>query len=199
MFALSSRRMSSLLALAVPNSCSENHKRGKRYLIFTPSTQWGVFATVSVPLHPEATVSVAWFFEANYYIVDNTTYYQPLLGDIAVNGRQSRSAIHSPGMFTRAYVYTFAEAMLEKHGFSGKECLLRAICENSHISTLHSGIIGDLLHFVLTPSTSLSEESVEDTYYEAEYYGLERQCHQYEHDCPSNPLDFISVFIENIK
>ncbi|CAG9791029.1 unnamed protein product [Diatraea saccharalis] len=75
----------SLLALAIQSCCSETLKREKRYLIFTPFTQWGVFATISIPLHPEATVSVAWFFEANYYNVDNSTYFEPLLGDIAVS------------------------------------------------------------------------------------------------------------------
>ncbi|CAK1542055.1 unnamed protein product [Leptosia nina] len=174
----------------------EVHTRQRRYLIFTPSTQWGVFATVAVPLDTEATVSVAWFFEANYYTVDNATYYEPLLGDIEVarNGKQRR-AIDTRNIVTRKYFYTFIENMLEKHGHPGRSCLLRAICENATSHFLHNGILGDVLHLVLTPSTSISEELIEDSYYEAEFWGLEDKCHFYAEACPISPLDYISIII----
>ncbi|CAH2087605.1 unnamed protein product [Euphydryas editha] len=170
-------------------------KRQRRYLLFTPATQWGVFATVSVPLHPESLVSVAWFFEANYYSVDNATYFEPLLGDIgAPNIRHLRSVKDSRPILTRRSLYIFIEDMLERHGYPGL-CLLRAICENAS-QFLHNGVLGDLLHLVLTPSSSMSEDDIEDCYYEAEYWGLEGKCDDYVYLCPSNPLDRISVTLK---
>ncbi|KAL4717315.1 hypothetical protein ACJJTC_017202 [Scirpophaga incertulas] len=189
----------SVLVLAVLNGRCETHKRQKRYLIFTPATQWGVFATISIPLHPETTVSMAWFFEANYYTIDNATWYQPLLGDVQFNQGRSRRTSDSEEMFTRTHVYASIESMLQKHGYPGRWCLLRSICENASIHTLHNGVVGDLLHLILTPSSSAEEEELEDAYYEAEFYGKEDQCRKYYTNCPSSPLDFISVFIEQIK
>ncbi|CAH0718165.1 unnamed protein product, partial [Brenthis ino] len=170
-------------------------KRQRRYLLFTPSTQWGVFVTVSIPLpHPETLVSVAWFFEANYYNVANASYFEPLLGDVEIGSvRRHRSVQDTTHILTRQGAYIFLESMLKKHGYPGRPCLLRAICENSS-QFLHNGVLGDLLHLVLTPSSSLEEE-IEDCYYEAEYWGLEGKCDYYKHSCPKNPIDSISINI----
>ncbi|XP_038222139.1 uncharacterized protein LOC119839771 [Zerene cesonia] len=174
------------------------NSRQRRYLIFTPSTQWGVFVTIAIPLESESTVSVAWFFEANYYNVANASYFEPLLGDIEIpSKREQRSTIETKNMFTRRYFYTLIESMLEKHGHSGRPCLLRAICENATSHFLHNGILGDLLHLVLTPSSSMSEDDIEDCYYEAEYWGLENKCQYYTEDCPTSPLDYISFILND--
>ncbi|XP_050350349.1 uncharacterized protein LOC126773436 [Nymphalis io] len=169
-------------------------KRQRRYLLFTPSTQWGVFATVSVPLPTDSLVSVAWFFEANYYNVDNATYLEPLLGDIdAPSLRHLRTSRESNQFLTRRNFYIFIENMLERHGYP-RLCLLRAICENSS-QFLHNGILGDLLHLILTPSTSISEDDIEDLYYEAEYWGMENKCDDYTILCPINPIERISMLL----
>ncbi|XP_026326165.1 uncharacterized protein LOC113234859 [Hyposmocoma kahamanoa] len=184
--------------VVIPSALTESQgikSRSKRYLLFTKSTQFGVFATVSVPLHPDSTVSVAWFFEANYYNVDNATYFEPLLGDIDTisRGRNGRSTDGTRKGLARKYVYVTLENMLEKHGFEGRACLLRAICESTTSHFLHNGVLGDILHLVLTPSTSMLEEDLEDCYYEAEYLGLEDHCDYYAHECPSSPLHYISL------
>ncbi|KAM3965442.1 uncharacterized protein ACR2FA_000276 [Aphomia sociella] len=142
-------------------SSAEANRRQKRYLIFTKDTQWGVFATVSIPLHPETTVSVAWFFEANYYNVDNATYFEPLLGDITVSRDRRERSINGHKGLSRSYTYIIIESMLEKHGFNGRPCLLRAICEAATSQFPHSGLLGDLLYLILTTllCTCSSEES----------------------------------------
>ncbi|CAH2267623.1 jg27895 [Pararge aegeria aegeria] len=175
-----------------------SQKRQRRYLLFTPSTQWGVFVTVSIPLpHPETLVSVAWFIEANYYNVDNATYFEPLLGDIGdvPTVRRERSTKERNSMITRHTIYTSIETMLDRHNYLGRQCLLRAICESAS-QFLHNGVLGDLLHLVLTPSTSMPEEEIEDIYYEAEYWGLEDECEDYVDWCPENPIDYISISLE---
>lgn len=42
----------------------------------------------------------------------------------------------------------------------------------------------------------MSEEDIEDYYYEAEYWGLEERCDEYVYSCPDNPIDLISVHLE---
>nr|XP_049702039.1 uncharacterized protein LOC126055711 [Helicoverpa armigera] len=173
-------------------------KRQRRYLLFTPATQWGVFATVSIPLHPNTYVSVAWFLEANYYNVDNATYFEPLLGDIETISRKrlDRSIEAPKKVMTRSSVYTLIESMLQKHGYPGRPCLLRLICENAYAHFLHNGLIGDLIYLILTPSASMSEDDVEDSFYEAEYYGLEKKCKRYTKRCPSNLLETITMYTD---
>nr|XP_026493420.1 uncharacterized protein LOC113398750 [Vanessa tameamea] len=169
-------------------------KRQRRYLLFTPSTQWGVFATVSVPLPSDTLVSVAWFFEANYYNVDNATYLEPLLGDIdAPSLRHLRKSRDNKQFLTRRSLYIFIEDMLERHGYP-RLCLLRTICENSS-QFLHNGVLGDLLHLILTPSASISEDDVDDSYYEAEYWGLENKCEDYINLCQISPIERISIIL----
>ncbi|XP_063627452.1 uncharacterized protein LOC134798953 [Cydia splendana] len=130
---------------------SKVNNRQKRYLLFTSSTQYGIFATVSVPLHPDTTTSVAWFYEANYYNVANATYFEPLLGDVAWGrSEDKRSADGSNELLTRRLLYTSIEAMLEKNRFPGRACLLRAICEAATSQLTHNGVLGDLLHLALT-------------------------------------------------
>ncbi|CAB3244842.1 unnamed protein product [Arctia plantaginis] len=173
-------------------------KRQKRYLLFTPNTQWGVYATVSVPLEMYQYVSVAWFFEANYYTVANATWFEPLLGDIypQSRNREHRSIGERRDIVTRKLFYIFIENMLERQGYPGCPCLLRGICENADSHFLHNGLVGDLLYFILTPSTSISEDDIEDCYYEAEYDGLENNCEKYIEECPLNPLENISLNAE---
>ncbi|XP_045538974.1 uncharacterized protein LOC106711359 [Papilio machaon] len=184
-----------LLNISVNGHNDAGSGRQRRYLLFTPNTQWGVFATVSVPLQAGSLVSVAWFFEANYYNVANATYFEPLLGDIEFQSKRNQRSSKAPAnILTRSRVYTSIESMLQQHGQAGRACLLRAICEGSTSHFWHNGVLGDVLQLILTPSASISEDDIEDCYYEAEYYGLEDKCSQYAHDCPFSLLDFISIY-----
>ncbi|XP_063368158.1 uncharacterized protein LOC134656527 [Cydia amplana] len=175
--------------------------RTNSYQITTPlAPKYGqVFATVSVPLHPETTTSVAWFFEANYYNVANATYFEPLLGDVTWGrSEDKRSAVGTNELLTRRLLYTSIEGMLERNRFPGRACLLRSICEAATSQLTHNGLLGDLLHLALTPSTSLEETDVEDCFYEAEYRGILHDCAKYLRHCPISPLDYISVQTEQL-
>ncbi|KAJ8714694.1 hypothetical protein PYW07_002919 [Mythimna separata] len=190
----------SIVLLSVICEETVTKKRTRRYLLFTPATQWGVFATVSIPLHPETYVSVAWFYEANYYNVDNATYFDALLGDIETvsRDREDRSIQAPKAVMTRSSIYAFIESMLQKHGYPGRPCLLRLICENADAHVLHNGLMGDLIYLILTPSASMSEDDIADSFYEAEYYGLDNKCRKYTKRCPSNLLETISLYADNL-
>ncbi|XP_075979707.1 uncharacterized protein LOC142978944 [Anticarsia gemmatalis] len=185
-----------ILVLGVIGEESSRKERKRRYLLFTENTQFGVIATVSIPVESSKYLSVAWFYEAQYYNVANATWFEPLLGDIVppISGREDRSIEENKDVVTRKSIYLFIETMLQRHGLPGRACILRAICENAETHFLHNGLVGDLLYFILTPSTSSSEDDLEDSFYEAEYYGLKNQCVCYYEDCPTNPLEFITLY-----
>ncbi|XP_037971832.2 uncharacterized protein LOC105385430 [Plutella xylostella] len=185
-----------IIILAALGCSLGSGSRSKRYLLTPVNTQWGVFATVSIPL-PDSTTSVAWFYEANYYSVANATYFEPLLGDVIISRDRTKRSNEHQQLLTRKLLYIFIESMLERHGFSGRACLLRAICESSTRHLLHNGVVGDLLHLVLTPSTSEPEEDIEDCFYEAEYWGELELCDYYLEDCPISPLELISIHVED--
>lgn len=50
---------------------------------------------------------------------------------------------------TRKRIYNWIEEKLNLHGYVGKACLLRAICEYQHSSfSKYNGVLGDVLHIV---------------------------------------------------
>ncbi|XP_001661761.2 uncharacterized protein LOC5575033 [Aedes aegypti] len=56
---------------------------------------------------------------------------------------------------TRWEIYRMLETMADQKGYNGRSCLLRTICEAAEVKFSHSsGIIGELLHILLTPSTT---------------------------------------------
>ncbi|XP_053691003.1 uncharacterized protein LOC128739534 [Sabethes cyaneus] len=66
-------------------------------------------------------------------------------------------------------VYRTLEAIADHKGFNGRQCLLRSICESAEAKFTHSsGILGELLHILLTPSTS--DENAEEADTPAEEY-----------------------------
>ncbi|KOB69706.1 Uncharacterized protein OBRU01_15668, partial [Operophtera brumata] len=74
------------------------------------------FVTVSIPLpEPDNLVNVAWFFEASYYNVDNSTWFEPLLGDVPISRRREKRAAKEKELITRSLLYSLIESMLEKY------------------------------------------------------------------------------------
>ena len=54
-------------------------------------------------------------------------------------------------LITRENVYRLLEGRLNAYGMDGKKCLLLAICESSRLPFLeHNGILGNILHVILT-------------------------------------------------
>ncbi|CAG9858829.1 unnamed protein product [Phyllotreta striolata] len=104
----------------------------------------GIYVAVVFPIDlPGREASLGWFFEAIHPLPDNNTQFTvPVL-----EGRMDK--------IDRKHVYTVVENRIKSKGYSGKECLLRAICEVASYPLQHSnGLIGDLLQIFLSPSSS---------------------------------------------
>ncbi|KAL1501424.1 hypothetical protein ABEB36_006745 [Hypothenemus hampei] len=107
-------------------------------------------------------------FEAGYNLPTNQTEFAfpPIIGATA-----------------RQLLYDLFERKLESHGYPGRQCLLRTICESAEKSTSGTGLLGDVLHLILTPSSSLNKNLT------AEYEKAEAQagklgkCKKYRKKC----------------
>lgn len=92
-------------------------------------------------------------FEAGYNLPENETQFTfpPI---IAASARQILYDLFERKL-ERSVVRTQKVLFSEKdfrfsHGYPGRDCLLRAICEGSELSTLGTGVFGDIVHLVLT-------------------------------------------------
>ncbi|EGI67929.1 hypothetical protein G5I_03381, partial [Acromyrmex echinatior] len=152
-----------------------------------------IFVALAVPLEdPLSSISLSYFFEANYVLPPNITSLEPWTG----LKRRKRN-------IERATIYQVLESKFERQvrkqiiahydsGYSGRECLLRAICETSEFPLQHNGLIGDIMHVIFTPSTSKHEGLSRDVI-EAELVGRNRNCSKYQPQCPLGLFDLIGV------
>ncbi|KAM0731434.1 hypothetical protein ACS0PU_002494 [Formica fusca] len=154
-----------------------------RSLTFPENSNMGIFVALAVPLeNPLNSISLSYFFEANYVLPPNITYFEPW----TELKRRKRT-------IDRATIYRVLESKFESSGNPGRECLLRAICETSEYPLRHNGIIGDIMHVLFTPSASRHEELPRDVV-EAELVGRNGSCSKYQPQCPLGLFDLIGVF-----
>ncbi|KAG6452016.1 uncharacterized protein LOC115444757 [Manduca sexta] len=86
----------------------------------------------------------------------------------------------------RALMYGIAEDMLANFGLSGKECLLRAICEIQAHPLTNFGFLGEVMKLFFTPSKSPYADLL-DEYVEAQKAGESGgECWPYYRLCPKS-------------
>ncbi|XP_055683530.1 uncharacterized protein LOC129790177 [Lutzomyia longipalpis] len=97
---------------------------------------------------------------------------------------------------TRWHIYRGLEAIANEHGFGGRACVLRLICEAAEVPLdQKSGILSELVHILLTPSTTnekVSQHS-DNEYFRAEQLGQSGvSCSREFGECKGSLLDIIS-------
>ncbi|XP_065079649.1 uncharacterized protein LOC135702507 [Ochlerotatus camptorhynchus] len=177
--------------------------REKR-IVYTYNSATGILAALSVPLIiPNRNIFVSYNFEMNYNMPsDATDYTQGVLKrvespDIQTKRNSGRqlSEVKRTATYTRKKIYRSIEVNMKRLGFNGKRCILRAICEASDTPLCeHNGVLGDLIHILLTPSHS-KDEHLPPEFYRAEKMGHKHDCSRYWRHCPKSLLDVISVLI----
>ncbi|XP_017840315.1 uncharacterized protein LOC108598209 [Drosophila busckii] len=99
-------------------------------------------------------------------------------------------------------VYKALEGLAKRLGYQGRICVLKSICEAAeepfHFS---NGLIGDLLHIVLTPSSSVDKlsEHADNEYYYAEKVGQTGAgCERVFKECRRSLLQHFSEMHDNL-
>ncbi|XP_045450444.1 uncharacterized protein LOC123659240 [Melitaea cinxia] len=180
-----------LVVITVLTSTSKSHDVTKRGLIFPPTSLYGMFLAIAVPLDiPDKNVFVSYNFEANYSVVTNITELDEVIFPNlpVVSGRHARS-------ITREMAYMTLETKFKEYGMNGKECMLRNICEAAETPLYNNGFVGHIMHIIFTPSSS-KEEGLDEDYYKAEMDGLRGDCDEYLELCPFSLFDVITRLVE---
>ncbi|XP_015609914.1 uncharacterized protein LOC107274866 [Cephus cinctus] len=158
-----------------------------RALSFPDNSNMGLFLALSIPLiDPLYSVSLSYYFEANYRLPPNSTYFEPYYSPYA--SRKKRS-------IDRTTIYQALENKYESSGFPGRECLLRSICETAESPVRHNGILGDIMHVLFTPSSSMKEDDLSEDFFEAEFVGRNGSCSKYQPMCPVGLFDVIGTWV----
>ncbi|XP_033607307.1 uncharacterized protein LOC111864374 [Cryptotermes secundus] len=126
--------------------------RKLRYIFFPEGSVMGMVLAASIPLQSNKELSETWFMEAAYHLPEFPFNASDIL-DSVMSYRISRD-------LNRTGLYHMLEKTFHRFGFDGRECLLRTICEvtgNSLYENKQNGLLGDLVHIIFTPSSSLDE------------------------------------------
>lgn len=112
----------------------------------------------------------------------------------------SRKESKNTDYHNRWNFYDLVMGAMTHKGYEGKVCLLRSICEAVQVNFSHqSGILGELLHILLNPSTSndfVSRHS-DNEFYFAEQAGLRGDnCEVLFKDCSISILELFSGIYE---
>ncbi|XP_008553250.2 uncharacterized protein LOC103575299 [Microplitis demolitor] len=160
--------------------------RQKRYLVYPnplgSETKVQVLFGLGLPMESEVSVILGYVLKCNYNLPYNSSSFtEPYVRyqrDTDRNGNKNENKsnrksfrIKSEESLSRWDLYRILESALETLGSPGKVCLLRAVCEAAELPFDPShGLLGELLHALLTPS-STSEYS--DLYDDREYLAAE--------------------------
>ncbi|TMW41221.1 hypothetical protein DOY81_013699, partial [Sarcophaga bullata] len=103
--------------------------------------------------------------------------------------------------------YKGLEGLANRMGLSGRACVLKSICETAETPFhYYNGLLGELLHILLTPSSSSDKlsEHADNEYFQAEHLGRSgANCQKVYKDCPRSLVDHFSdmhhlVFVDGV-
>ncbi|RZF45699.1 hypothetical protein LSTR_LSTR004994 [Laodelphax striatellus] len=143
-----------------------------------------IITGVGVPIEVSGqSISLGLILKSNYELPTNVSIYT----EVEDNLRRM-----SPP--TRWQLYETFEAALDRFTMGGRSCLLQSICKTAEASLDHNGILGEILHLLLMPSSSTEEITGHPDYYRAEINGKigQRRCEEIYPGCPNDLLDSIT-------
>ncbi|XP_014207340.1 uncharacterized protein LOC106638598 [Copidosoma floridanum] len=166
--------------LPEPKSLKHIVSRHIRSLDFPSASGMGIFFAIAIPIDiPDKSVSLSFYFEANYGL--------PSFNE-STNAANGTTAQFKKRSVDRRLVYDVIWNKLERSGYPGKACLSRAICEAAGFPFERSGLVGDIVRIIFTPSSSLEEP----LHPEIEESERASSCSRYREECPISILDLIS-------
>ncbi|XP_055912862.1 uncharacterized protein LOC129946635 [Eupeodes corollae] len=115
-----------------------------------------------------------------------------------LQNKKSKNESEGKPLIKKRAIYQMLQDKLKMSGFKGEHCLLKLICEvNSSMIGRNNGVLGTILHILISPSSS-ANENLPKKYYKAESNGVIGDCFKYDKNCPYSLLDIFSVPIESL-
>lgn len=198
-----------LLLLVLIVSQAACHRK-KRFLIFPRQapTRYQFVTGFGIPLQLEKeSVTTGYVFKGQYYLPYNVTQLIPdFVGSspwtnasLAAGGpqlvkREVRKESFEAGL-SRKDFYQMLINLLETKGVDyGRACLLRTICESASKNFgYHSGVLGEMLHVLVSPSSSLDGRNLDEDFINAEISGkMGDNCEELFEDCRFSLINLIS-------
>ncbi|KAM8703733.1 hypothetical protein ACLKA7_008375 [Drosophila subpalustris] len=188
------------------NHQNDDHlKRFSRSLLFpaTSPTRVQFIGGIGIPVEdlPFESVTSGYVLKTEYFLPTTAqeitrVYFKPQ----PITDRKNSNEQSNFGSMYRWVIYRSIEMVLQNMDLPGRSCLLRVICEHAALPLTHeSGLLGELIHIVLTPSSS-SDHYVLHT--DREYLASERfgkrggNCKAaYGRKCPRCPIDLVSMLL----
>lgn len=200
--------ISLVVILEVNGSACTQSSRSTRSMIYpelapTPVT---FLCAIGIPVEdlPFETLVSGYALRMQYFLPTNASqvtriYLKPQ--PITDRKYSKQSAQPSLASIYRWIIYRGIEMILQNMGLPGHSCLLRAICEHaSHPLSHESGLLSELLHIVLTPSSSRDAPTMSKDldYLAAERIGrrgVNSCAAAYGRKCNRSAIDLISVLL----
>lgn len=163
------------LCLVISTQSGEQRSRSRRFLIFPRQspTRHQFIAGIGIPADLSyESLTVGHVLKAEFFLPYNASVYRqnPYLPEylptkLSLNsgsdGLTIRHMARNPSEM-RWQIYAYIEHMLNGYGYNGHECLLQAICEANSIEfSKDFNVFHELLHLMLSPSTTLNKDSAE--------------------------------------
>ncbi|KAM0731435.1 hypothetical protein ACS0PU_002495 [Formica fusca] len=179
-----------------------NFFRERRHLLFPDpkksETRYQVLFGLGLPMEGEVSTILGYVLKCNYNLPYNASDLQQWRSRLkrSENDFALSRTTTSEGYMTRWTLYGMLESTMERFG-SGKACLLRIVCESAaYPFNKGHGLLKELLHVLLTPSTTSEEYEI---YSNREYHAAEAigrntrgRCAPFYPECEYNPLDYFT-------
>lgn len=148
---------------------------------------------------PSRNVYLSFNFEFNYATPRPYpgNLLHPWLNQTSIDGTTTKRSL-----FSRKSIYQMFVERINYYtgGHMGEICLQRLICEAAQSKFIDgNGIFGDLIHILLTPSSSRKENDMNNKFYNAEDFGRSNDngCVKYKTNCDISFIDFFSEWNPN--
>ncbi|KAL6428968.1 hypothetical protein ACFW04_008053 [Cataglyphis niger] len=147
-----------------------------------------------LPMEGDVSTILGYVLKCNYHLPYNRSENDFALSRTTTSEGKVHPRLNRAYM-TRWTLYGMLERTMKRFGFD-KACLLRVVCESAAYPFKGHGLLGELLHVLLTPSTTSEEYEI---HWNREYHAAEAigrntrgRCAPFYPECEYNSLDYFT-------
>ncbi|XP_043504612.1 uncharacterized protein LOC122525750 [Polistes fuscatus] len=165
----------------------DRNLREKRNLLYSPPLLYPFGGTIklvvgfAVPIELAGRILVyGQNFQFQYALPQNATFFSNLSQN-RVFSRRRRDL----DRYGRVLLFNTLEQYFQRNGLNGRECIKKSICEAVADPLINEGLIGELLHLLLTPEHAEDPSFPEDFLLAAKVAQKYEDCSRIFSSCPA--------------